>query len=184
VRLFVACELPAAVADGLAGWAARATGRDTALRLLGVGQLHLTLVFLGEVAADEVDVVAEVVVEALRDEPWPSALRIGEPLWLAPGNPQALVVGISDEDGALTALQSRLVAGLGEAIGFAPERRRYLPHVTVARLRRGRLPRDYDLDPPPAPIAFAGESVELVRSQLQPDGARYETVLRVTPEDT
>jgi 2'-5' RNA ligase len=183
VRLFVACEPPLAIAAELAAWAAQASARDPALRLLGPDALHLTLAFLGEVATGDVGTVEDVMGDALRDEPWPSALRVGEGIWLAPRTPHVLAVEISDEDGALTALQGRLSTGLADAIGFTPERRAYLPHVTVARVRRGRAPRDLDLDRQPAPSAFAAEAVALVRSHLGPEGATYETVLAFGPGD-
>lgn len=183
MRLFVACELPPPLAATLAAWAADATGRDPALRLLAIDQLHLTLAFLGATPPEDVDVIDDVLVGALRDEPWPSALRLGQPIWLAPRSPHVLAVEIADEDGALGALQSRVVGGLREAIGFEPDRRPFLPHVTVARVRRGRTPRDYDLDPAPPAEAFAASSVALIRSHLGPGGAEYETVLSFAPGD-
>jgi 2'-5' RNA ligase len=181
MRLFIACELPSDVAESLAVWAARATGRDPALRLLAIDQLHLTLAFLGAMSPGQVDGLEEAIRDALRDEPWPSTLRVGEPMWLAPRSPHVLAVEIDDEDGALGGLQSRLVAGLVETVGFEPERRRFLPHVTVARVRRGQSPRDYSLDPPPEPLAFAADAVSLVQSHLGPGGARYEPAARVVP---
>ncbi|HEX6391160.1 MAG TPA: hypothetical protein VFZ89_16990, partial [Solirubrobacteraceae bacterium] len=74
-----------------------------------------------------------------------------------------------------------LVDGLVESVGFERERRRYLPHVTVARVRRGQAPRDYSLDPPPAPDGFAAQALTLMRSHLGPGGAQYEAVVRLEP---
>jgi 2'-5' RNA ligase len=181
VRLFVACELPGELAASLAVWAARATGRDPALRLLAIDQLHLTLAFLGAMSPAQVDDVEDAMREALRDEPWPSVLRVGEPVWLAPRAPHVLAVEVADEDGALGGLQERLVGGLVDSVGFARERRRFLPHVTVARVRRGQTPRDYSLDPAPAPVGFGAEAVTLMRSHLGPGGARYEPLVRLEP---
>ncbi len=181
MRLFVACELPEEVAASLAVWAAHATARDPGLRLLAIDQLHLTLAFLGTLAPAAVDDVEDAMREALRDEPWPSALRLGEPVWLAPRSPHVLAVEIVDEDGALGGLQARLVDGLVDAVGFQRERRKYLPHVTVARVRKGRAPRDYDLEPSPPSTGFAAEAVALVRSHLGSTGAQYERVVTLEP---
>lgn len=183
MRLFVACELPDELAAELAVWAARATGRDPGLRLLAIDQLHLTLAFLGAMAPGDVDTLEAVMAEAIADEPWPSALRLGEPRWLAPRSPHVVAVEIDDEDGSLMALQERLVEGLVDAVGFERERRRFLPHVTVARVRRGQTPRDYDLDPAPPPTPFAAAAVALVRSHLGPGGAQYERVVTLAPGD-
>jgi 2'-5' RNA ligase len=56
----------------------------------------------------------------------------------------------------LLALQARLATRLSEA-GLAPrENRPWLPHVTVARARRGVRPRLGRLDPPAADISPSG----------------------------
>jgi 2'-5' RNA ligase len=60
---------------------------------------------------------------------------------------------------------------------YTPEKRRFRPHVTVARLR----PR---VDPPRSaalavePLQFVGEAVTLYVSRLHPSGARYEALAR------
>ena len=74
---------------------------------------------------------------------------------------------------------TRLVAALAEAGLHEPERRRFRPHATVARLRAGaRSPRSPGIGRP-EPVAFAGEAVTLYRSRLSPAGARYEPLERV-----
>ena len=64
-------------------------------------------------------------------------LALGDALWLAPRRPHVLTVEVADATGALLALQERVVAALVEAVGYEPDRRRFRPHVTVARVRRG-----------------------------------------------
>ncbi|HLH13718.1 MAG TPA: 2'-5' RNA ligase family protein, partial [Solirubrobacteraceae bacterium] len=64
------------------------------------------------------------------------------------------------------------------ASGWLPERRRFRPHVTVARVRRGaargsRSSGERALPPTPRASFHAGEVV-LYRSWLEPQGARYE----------
>ena len=70
-------------------------------------------------------------------------LALGGALWLAPRRPHVLTVAVEDADGALAALQARVVEALAEAAGRdEPERRPFRPHVTVARVRRGGARRD------------------------------------------
>jgi 2'-5' RNA ligase len=91
-----------------------------------------------------------------------------------------LTVEVADPEGALTALQFGLVAALEDAIAFRPERRRFLPHVTVARVRSGhRAPPRLELAPPGGPAVFAADALTLFRSRLSPSGARYEALERV-----
>lgn len=85
-----------------------------------------------------------------------------------------------DESGALLALKGDVLnalAAVSEA-DLAAERRRFRPHVTVARLRERMRPQERQLAPTPA-LAFAPESLALYRSFLARDGASYESLTSV-----
>jgi len=56
-----------------------------------------------------------------------------------------------------------------------PERRRFLPHVTIARVGRSAQPPQGALPDPPR-AEFTGSRVTLYRSRLQAGGARYEAL--------
>jgi RNA 2',3'-cyclic 3'-phosphodiesterase len=179
-RLFAALELPAPVRDALGAFGRTAAGDDFALRAVRDDALHVTLAFLGHRPLDDMEPAAEAVRTAAAPDagPAPIQLSLGEPLWLAPRRPHVLTVEVADGTGALFALQERVVAALADAIGYEPERRRFRPHVTVARVRHGARPRLGGL--PEAPeAAFAGEAVTLYRSYLGGGPARYEAVERV-----
>jgi 2'-5' RNA ligase len=181
VRLFVAAELPPGVASGLAAWARHAVGDDPALRLVALESMHLTLAFLGERPQEDVGPISEGLDAAVGDGPWPGEVGVGEVLWLAPRRPHVLTVALEDPAGALSSLQERVIAELAGAIGFEPERRRFRPHVTVARVRHRQRPRSLDLARPPADAPFAVEAVTLMRSHLGGSKpARYEALHRVT----
>jgi RNA 2',3'-cyclic 3'-phosphodiesterase len=174
-RLFVALELPAAVRGALAAFGAAAAERADGLRAVGEEGLHLTLAFLGHRPLDDVEparaAVRGVESQALR-------LALGEPLWLGPRRPQVLTVALEDFDGTLAALRAGVVERLAAALDWEPESRRFRPHVTVARVRRGARPRTRDLPEPPQ-ATFAGETVVLYRSHLGGGPARYEALERV-----
>lgn len=174
MRVFVALELPREVRASLVRWCPR----HDALRPVAVESLHVTLAFLGERSEHEAAAVGgllEGVARPLR------ALALGDARWLPQRRPRVLSVEVCDGDGALGALQSELVARLGEAIGFVAERRAFLPHVTVARVRGplGGLGRSQLSAPPGAGSRFAAEAVTLMRSRLGRGGARYEPLQRV-----
>jgi RNA 2',3'-cyclic 3'-phosphodiesterase len=175
-RLFAALELPAPVRTALGEFGRAAAADDFALRAVGDDALHVTLAFLGHRALDDIEPASAAVREAV-DGPV-AALSLGEPLWLAPRRPHVLTVEVVDGDGALFSLQERVVAALVDAVGYEPDRRRFRPHVTVARVRHGAAPRRSGL--PEAPRAeFAGEAVVLYRSWLGGGPARYEPLERV-----
>jgi 2'-5' RNA ligase len=174
-RLFAALELPAPVRDALGAFGRAAAADDFALRPVRDDALHVTLAFLGHRALDDIDPAREAVRSVAAAVP---SLSLGDPLWLAPRRPHVLTVEVLDADGALFALQERVVEALVDAVGYEPERRRFRPHVTVARVRHGAAPRRGGL--PEAPKAqFAGEALLLYRSYLGGGPARYDALERV-----
>jgi 2'-5' RNA ligase len=75
-------------------------------------------------------------------------------------------------------VQSVLSAALARGGWYRPEPRSFLPHATVARVRRGgRVPREPPSGVPQ--ISFDGTDVTLYRSHLDGAGARYEALRRV-----
>jgi 2'-5' RNA ligase len=179
-RLFVALELPAEVRAALAAFGRAAAEADDALRPVREDDLHVTLIFLGHRRLDEIEVAASAVEEAATGVAAP-LLELGAPLWLSPRRPHVLTVELDDPSGALAALQSAVSVELVEELGLVLERRRFLPHVTVARVRRGAVPRRSGLpDPTWEGLGpFPGEAVTLFRSHLGGGPARYEPLLRV-----
>ena len=174
-RLFVAADLPAGARTALAAHGRQAAAADAALRAVGEEALHVTLAFLGHRPLEDVE-PARVAVRGVERQ----ALRLalGEPLWLGPRRPQALTVALEDSDGTLAALRAGVVERLAAALDWEPESRRFRPHVTVARVRRGARPRTRDLPEPPQ-ATFVGETVVLYRSHLGGGPARYEALERV-----
>jgi len=136
VRLFVALVLPSQAIDELIGWRAEATRGFSGLRLLDPEQLHVTLCFLGWQPLEARDSIADVC-RAVASAGSVSELVLGQPLWLPPRRPRVLAVELEDPGEGLAKLQSELSLRLEAGGWYAPERRKYMPHVTVARVRRG-----------------------------------------------
>lgn len=176
-RLFVALALPEQVRAVLGQWQSdRLAGLVSSLRITAADDLHVTLCFLG---AQPVSGIAEIAgaLSALSGSGRP-VLTVGAPIWLPPRRPGVLGVELEDHDGALGRLQASLARVLEGRGFYEPERRPFRAHVTVARVRRGARLGAAEV-PPPAPIAFAGEDVELIRSRPGSAGARYERLTAV-----
>jgi 2'-5' RNA ligase len=146
------------------------------LRVLDAASVHLTLSFLGGRPVDQLDELADSMAGAC--EGFASLeLTLGAPAWLPPRRPRALAVEVHDASGELVRLQGSVELALGAADGRP---RRYRPHVTVARTRSDfRVPASIELPVTPA-ASFRAEGVSLVRSWLEPGGARYEPQRTVT----
>jgi 2'-5' RNA ligase len=103
-------------------------------------------------------------------------VRVGAPVWLPDGRPSVLAVVLEDLEGAFARLQGAVADALVVGGWYERERRPYMPHVTVARVRRGeRVSRRAAVDPPPA-VEFEAATVALYRSRPGQGGARYEVL--------
>jgi 2'-5' RNA ligase len=167
----VAVTPPAAVRDRLHAHAA-SLGHP-ALRVVPTENLHITVLFLGRVARDDVEELSGRLGEtAARGDPF--TLAIGHLLPGPPRRPYMLWALVTASEPLL-----RLSRTMHEtAKPLAPEQAKPLrgyAHVTLAR-GRGHV-RGIEADRlEPAPPAFDVREVQLLRSHLSPRGARYETV--------
>ena len=161
-RLFVALDLP----DGIRATLATTPIDRKTWRPIPEPNLHVTLAFLGNRPASDVDLIRPVI-EAEHDAP---PLALGRILTLK----RVLAAEIT---GDLSALQARIATALQHVGVYTPEARRFRPHVTLARLRpRIKPPLGTTLTLEPQ--SFHGEAVTLYASRLHPDGARYEALVR------
>ena len=127
---------------------------------------HMTVVFLGEVA-DPGPVVA--AIDAL-DLPAAGPLEPRRLLELPRRRPRVLAVEYADPTGRCGAIQAAVADALAGARG--PEHRRWLAHVSIARLRDGPQ-RPASLEG----LGFTPQALTLYRSHLgggRP--ARYEAL--------
>ncbi|MFT3689382.1 RNA 2',3'-cyclic phosphodiesterase [Paenirhodobacter sp.] len=163
MRLFVALAVPEAVA-----------GQIVALQeMLGTGRLvpeenlHLTLAFLGDVAgADLADL--DLALADLRS-PAPMVELAGIDLW-----DEALVIGVRANP-VLEALARKVAVAVRGVVEMP--RRRFRPHVTLARVRPGdavRVGRFLSARADAVLTPFAAEGFTLYRSHLRAEGPLYE----------
>jgi 2'-5' RNA ligase len=168
VRAFIAFELGPAVRSAIAGLMTDLRDRFAGLSWARPESVHLTLRFLGESSAGQ--------IERLRDSLGPlaagcpraeSALR-GLGVFPERGRPSVLWLGVELPE-PLVALQAGCEAA-AMAAGFPREPRPFSPHLTLGRWR-DRAAR------PELPAADLGstwlETLVLLRSELRPEGALY-----------
>ncbi|HWF53834.1 MAG TPA: RNA 2',3'-cyclic phosphodiesterase [Solirubrobacteraceae bacterium] len=180
-RLFVALELPDAVRAALSRWSGALAASDPTRRAVAAESLHLTLCFLGDRPLSEVDAIGAACARAA--EPPVLELTVGAALNLPPRRPRVIAVRIEDRSRRLAGLQERISRELVELGVHEPEPRPFLPHVTVARVRRGQ--RAGGAGPPGrgrttprlvSTLPFTASTVTLFRSLPALGGARYEAL--------
>lgn len=177
VRLFVALELPREARAALEHWRETATGEEPRLRRVRADALHVTLCFLGWRAPEEIERIGTACAAAVDSTSAPR-LSLDCPVWLPERRPRVLAVQLEDPSGALAHVQASLSRALSAGGWYAPERRPFLAHVTVARVPRGTRVRALELQNLPA-LKFSGAAVTLYRSHLGSAGARYEALRRI-----
>jgi 2'-5' RNA ligase len=193
LRLFVAIELPETWLESL-GAAQRAlaeafeTPQTPRLRWVRPEGIHLTLKFVGNVPTMYLQQLQTVLGEAVPQSP-DLTLSLGEPgFFTGPGGlARVLWVGVRGDLRELEALASAVDKACSK-LGVPPERRRFAPHLTLARLPDQTSFRDDEvrdamgrLDTLKAP-PLAVTHVSLMRSHLGPGGARYERIAAFPPQ--
>ena len=163
IRLFLALELSADVAGSFDRWRTE--------QLSGGGRavdgFHVTLAFLGGQPTN----VLEPVLGVLRCEAAATAPFLLEPVRYRETRSVAMLV-LADPSGEATALAERVQCGLEKLGVYEPERRPWLPHLTVLRFReRPRLRPTM-----PAIESFAPSGAAALLSRLHRTGATYEVL--------
>jgi len=166
LRLFLGFRLPDTVARELAAWQHAELARNR-VRIVPPENLHVTIAFLGSRPAEELEGIANALREAVRgvDEPVLTAARYRETRSVG-------MLVLDDEEGRATRIAEdahRRLAGLGV---YEPEKRPWLPHVTVVRFRE--RPRLSPAIPGLGPVTMSDAAVYM--SRLHPTGAQYEVV--------
>lgn len=179
IRCFVAVEVPEGVQTLLSPVQASLRsavqsggGRASWTRL---GNVHLTLKFLGDVRGDAIDEIGEAL-RAVAVAQRPFSMKIGG-IGAFPNmnRPRVLWVGIKQGAAAVTRLAEAVNHQLA-CIGY-PAESRFHPHLTLARLRNRvnltpqvHLFKQYDtIDEATVNV----NEIVLMRSQLHPRGAVY-----------
>jgi 2'-5' RNA ligase len=186
VRCFIAVELPDEIKSGLKKLQAQLkSGSQSPVKWVDPYSIHLTLKFLGNVASDRTGSITEAMKEASQGVS-PFQLEVKD-LGVFPNlrRVQVAWVGVSGEVDKLARLQQQIESALA-GLGFAPENRRFTPHLTLARLRDraspeerqrfGQLIADTRFE---AAYSLPVEAINLIRSQLSREGAIYSRISSV-----
>ncbi len=168
MRLFVALDLPWTLRETLSGLCGGLSGA----RWTAPENLHLTLRFIGEVRRDRAEEI-DLALHALRGRRFELAVS-GTGLFDRNNRPSVLWAGIVRCE-RLDHLQNKIETALQRA-GVVPERRRFQPHISLARvdavaepLLAGWLQGHNLLRTRPVPV----DSFTLFSSQPGPDQPVY-----------
>ena len=178
MRLFLAIQVPKTDQTRLQGLHATITGG----RPVPMDSFHITLAFLGD---DVGHSEAEDLHEQLESARLPAAtLHLEGFGHFGHDTPRALWVGIGPPR-ALDPLHAR-VTGIARRAGLVLPRRRFVPHVTLARYSKGDpagltdLTRLFERHAPFSGAPFHAETLCLMRSHLTDHGPQYDVLADYT----
>jgi RNA 2',3'-cyclic 3'-phosphodiesterase len=188
-RLFVALDLPDRVRGQLAAWQRAELGAEE-LRPSRPETLHMTLAFLGYKPEKQIPDIAAAATEGLAATA-PRVRLLPDPVPV-PRRGRPRLFAIDAESPGTVELQAEVEAKLVAARFYAPEKRDFWPHLTIARVRTERRPpgggarkwsrragRPMQVSSVPGPLPkalrepFLCVRVALYRSLLRPSGAEY-----------
>lgn len=141
-------------------------------------KLHFTLKFFGDVEDRLIPELQQIIEDvASKAEVFQATLK-GTGRFPPKGDPKILWLGAED-DGKLTGLAERIGAEASK-LGIPKEKRRFAPHLTIARLREPssshRLAQMH-LETAFEPVQFEVRSITLFESTLLPSGSVYRKLL-------
>ena len=136
VRTFVAVQISSAVRGGARRLIERFRAAGAEVKWVAPENLHITLKFLGDVDAKEIHRVCKAVQDAVADAaPFEFEVR-GAGAFPKPNRPRTVWLGIAQGSEEMIDLNKRIEPAL-EKLGFRREARRFQPHLTIGRVRRG-----------------------------------------------
>ena len=187
IRTFIAIELDESVKDGLTKLQERLKGEapQGSVRWGRPEGIHLTLKFLGDVPADQIEEIARALQKSCQGFAPFSLSCAGLGCFPNLKRPRVVWVGIQEETGTLAQLQKAIEENVAP-LGYPTEKRKFSPHLTLGRVQKrassGDLRRLGELVGA-SEIGILGQmevrSVNLIRSDLRPSGAVYTRLAEV-----
>jgi 2'-5' RNA ligase len=177
LRLFCAVELPPEVRAKAARYITRLREAAPNARASWDREekLHLTLKFFGDTEEERVEQLKDALERAASAiNSFELALE-GTGAFPPSGLPRVLWLGVKDSSQQLIRLHQRIEDEC-ERHGFTRERKRFHPHLTIARLRShdgakqiASLHKSMEFETE----AFSVTQIVLIKSDLSPQGSRY-----------
>lgn len=177
IRSFVALRLPNSLAIGVGDDIARLSvqDKDSRVRWVDEDNLHVTLAFLGDCEQSQLDSLdwrlEEIAASCLAVE-----LKIDSLSLFPYGKRPKLLAAILNPCDALIELHNQ-VERAAKDIGIFIEKRRFVPHITLGRLR-GHGRREMSLPSVSIGMSDMAPAMSLFESTLTQDGAIYDELFR------
>jgi len=175
-RIFIAINLPEKVKETLSGYQEKWS--DLPVRWVKFQSLHLTLDFLGEIEDQD---LAEICrgLKDIAPKHSPFFINLTQINYDVEGEKMPrLIWATGEKSEKLSLLKKNLDIFLNKKIGFNTERRDFLPHITLGRVKQWQWSK---IEPEERPeikevffLDFEVKSIEVMESRLKKTGAEYD----------
>jgi 2'-5' RNA ligase len=136
LRTFIAIEVTAEIRAKATRLIAQLDVPDARIKWVEPENLHLTMVFLGDVEMNELPQVCKLTEAAVADfSPIDVSVR-GAGAFPDAHRPRTLWLAVNEGAEPLVLLHQSLEQQLAQ-MGYRPEHRRFRPHLTLGRVRQG-----------------------------------------------
>ena len=184
IRSFLAFDLPPEIRRTIARVSGELRQSSLDVRWVKVENIHLTMVFMGDIKTEDITPIGDVVQEVcLNFGPFDVALR-GLGSFPNSRNPRVLWIGLDGDLERMSHFRDALQKQL-KPFGIQEEKRKFKAHLTLGRFRKHKregsqldelILRYHDLSDP----VFSLNELMMFRSDLKPGGAEY-TKLELWP---
>jgi len=181
VRTFVAVQLNDSIKEELnrAQALLKRKGIADQVRWVQPRSIHVTLKFLGDVPVSRLKEIV-VAIEQASDGVGPFSLSLGGlGCFPSASRPNVIWIGVDEDTKELARLQARIQDRLSD-LGYPPEKRKFTPHLTLARVGRHVKAEDrrhLGLSIERQSLHLMAEmevdEISLMKSDLTPAGARH-----------
>ena len=175
IRTFICIEVPKSIRERIGALQQTVGLHDAKISWVKPSNIHLTLKFLGDVTATRIPAVISAVERAARLSRTFEIEVGGAGCFPSAKRPRVFWVGLTAVPDGLARLHALIEEELvGE--GFAPDARKFSPHLTIGRVRSPKnVPRvaedliatDFERE------NFQTTDVIVMRSDLNPSGSIY-----------
>lgn len=141
VRIFIAISLPQETKAGLQSFQGKLKKTGIKASWPKPGTLHLTLKFLGDLKPDKILAVKTCMDKAVMKMPVFRLAASGIGVFPSIKSPKIIWAGVSGQTDVLDKLVNRVENSLFDNLGFKKEKKKFLPHLTVARIKKPMLPK-------------------------------------------
>ncbi len=173
IRTFIAIELSEDLKSRIGDYIAELQQLIGVVKWVKPANLHFTLKFLGNVEEGLIPEVIREVEKAAESRPSFSVALEGFGAFPGLRNPRVFWIGVKEGKRELADSAAYIEHGM-EKLGFTREKRRFSPHLTVGRVKRGVRMSGKIEAPHFGPSTFQVQSITVMKSTLTPDGPIYD----------